>query len=135
VGRYVTLAAGSGWLQKWTTAFTAPQSAAALDAEAEADAKVDELLVGFNKSAWPLTVPPLVAIAAEKYAAARFLRRDFARSDTATAPDGKSLPAILEAEAIESLNLIAQQGYVVLPDGTTQKDEDGVGSMFAEIRR
>ena len=134
MGRYATLAAGADWLGKWTT-FNAAETSAAVAAEEEADAKVDELLLGFDKTAWPLATPPAVAIAAKKYATARFLRRDFARADTAASPDSKSLPVALETEAMEALQQLAQQGFVVLPDGTRQDDQDGVGSMFAEIRR
>lgn len=132
MGRYVTLAGGSDWLEGEAVLVAARAAAA----EAEADQFIDAQFWGWTRTTWLTNAaPPEIDTIARKWASADYQRRNFNKAS----PDAgiPQYAADLFAEAKQLASDIKTRGYLIGSDGTfVYPDEAGVtGGMFPEVSR
>lgn len=116
MARYCLLTAAAGYVGSYSALNSGRKTAA----EAEADAFVDGFLDGFDTDLWtPTTTPTEIRQAADKYAAARYVRLELAALQSTRSADAVegSAPAKLEAEAHNILAGIASRGWYRSDDG------------------
>lgn len=133
MGRYCALTAATGYLSAYSTLDTARKALA----EQEADTEVDRLLDGFDTDLWSAaTTPKEVREAADKLAAARYVRLSLAAVTSSLAPPEGSLTGTLEDEARGTLAGIGTRGWYRADDGTRVLRRDKTrGPRFGEIAR